>query len=395
MMGRLWRTSPSHGTRHTVAAVVFTCGIVVTALVGGVGAVDTTGTGTDHGGTLGQQGDVDPDDVLITVSVAADGDATWAIEYRTRLSSSDREAAFTSLRSDIEANRTAYTGRFRDRIERTVDAAATATGREMAVSNVTVSAERRPLPQSYGVVTYRFTWNDFAAVDGEQIAAGDAIDGLFLDDETSLIISWPETHELETASPTPSETRNGSVVWVGPRDFTSGAPRVTTTEAGGAMPTGALVLIAGVILLVGAVAVVRYRRGHRRDTGDGTTTTGTAVDAEGSEDDAGTADGTKAGETDDHPTDTDTGSVTEGDTGDGADDELLSNEERVLRLIEREGGRMKQAQVAAELDWTAAKTSQVVTGLRDDGRLDGFRLGRENVLSLPDAGDDDTADAQP
>lgn len=56
---------------------------------------------------------------------------------------------------------------------------------------------------------------------------------------------------------------------------------------------------------------------------------------------------------------------------------------------------MKQGQVAAELDWTAAKTSQVVTGLRDDGRLDGFRLGRENVLSLPDAGDDDTADAQP
>ncbi|TKX51764.1 hypothetical protein EXE42_17985, partial [Halorubrum sp. SP3] len=27
---------------------------------------------------------------------------------------------------------------------------------------------------------------------------------------------------------------------------------------------------------------------------------------------------------------------------------------------------------------------QVVTGLRDEGDLDGFRLGRENVLSLPD-----------
>jgi hypothetical protein len=45
---------------------------------------------------------------------------------------------------------------------------------------------------------------------------------------------------------------------------------------------------------------------------------------------------------------------------------------------------MKQKRVAEELDWTAAKTSQVVTGLRDEGDLDGFRLGRENVLSLPD-----------
>jgi hypothetical protein len=50
---------------------------------------------------------------------------------------------------------------------------------------------------------------------------------------------------------------------------------------------------------------------------------------------------------------------------------------------------MKQGQVAAELDWTAAKTSKVVTGLRDDGRLDGFRLGRENVLSLPEEEDDE------
>jgi hypothetical protein len=36
----------------------------------------------------------------------------------------------------------------------------------------------------------------------------------------------------------------------------------------------------------------------------------------------------------------------------------------------------------------------VVTGLRDEGDLDGFRLGRENVLSLPEydataEGDDD------
>ncbi|MFW6318010.1 MAG: helix-turn-helix transcriptional regulator, partial [Halorubrum sp.] len=82
--------------------------------------------------------------------------------------------------------------------------------------------------------------------------------------------------------------------------------------------------------------------------------------------------------------DGDAESARDSDAAPPVDSDLLSNEEQVLRLIESEGGRMKQKQVAEELDWTAAKTSQVVTGLRDEGDLDGFRLGRENVLSLPD-----------
>ena len=70
--------------------------------------------------------------------------------------------------------------------------------------------------------------------------------------------------------------------------------------------------------------------------------------------------------------------------GDTPPEDLLSNEERVLQLLQKNGGRMKQKQVAEQLDWTAAKTSQVVGGLRDDDEVDSFRLGRENVLTLPD-----------
>ena len=50
---------------------------------------------------------------------------------------------------------------------------------------------------------------------------------------------------------------------------------------------------------------------------------------------------------------------------------------------------MKQQAVAEELGWTDAKTSQVTKGLREEGDLDGFRLGRENVLSLPESDDTD------
>jgi uncharacterized membrane protein len=63
---------------------------------------------------------------------------------------------------------------------------------------------------------------------------------------------------------------------------------------------------------------------------------------------------------------------------------LLSNEEQVLQLLESNGGRLKQQQVAGELDWTDAKTSQVIGGLRDEDKVETFRIGRENVVTLPD-----------
>jgi len=72
------------------------------------------------------------------------------------------------------------------------------------------------------------------------------------------------------------------------------------------------------------------------------------------------------------------------DTNDGLPPELLSNEERVLALLDGNDGRMKQQQVAERLDWTAAKTSQVISGLREDDELVTFRIGRENVVTLPD-----------
>ncbi|WP_423751014.1 helix-turn-helix transcriptional regulator [Salinirarus marinus] len=90
-----------------------------------------------------------------------------------------------------------------------------------------------------------------------------------------------------------------------------------------------------------------------------------------------------------------TGERTDGEDGDGgtaagapsesdAGEDLLSNEERVLKFVEERGGRVKQQEIVQAFDWTEARTSQILRDLRDDGELEGFRLGRENVLKLPD-----------
>ena len=356
---------------RTTAVLVVACCLAVGVLAGASAEVG----GVDTGDVVFQEEAIDPDDVLITVEIDADGDAVWSIEYRTRLVTDDNETAFEAFRSDLEANPEAYTDRFRGRMETTVADADSATGREMSVSNVSVTAERREIPQEYGVVVYRFRWNGFADVEDGRITAGDAIGGLFLDEQSSLILSWPESHELAEASPDPTERRDGAVVWVGPTDFTAEEPRIAA-ERGSvvtAVPSW-LPLLVGALLLVGVLAA--YVRRGREATSDAD---GSAATPERAESAAATADDAESGDAE----------TANDEASPPADEELLSNEEQVLRLIEREGGRMKQKRVAEELDWTDAKTSQVTTGLRDEGELDGFRLGRENVLSLPDDDEDD------
>ena len=372
--------------------------LAVVALLGAVGlALGAGGAGAApfEGGFA--QMDVEPDDVSMEVDVRPDGDAQWTVEYRIRLATDEEEQAFEQLRADVENDTEAYTTRFRDRMVSTAATAESTTGRNMTVSNATVTAERRELPQAYGVLTYRFEWTNFAAVDGDRLRVGDAVDGLFLDDSSSLIISWPEGYRLGETTPEPSAVRERSVVWNGPVDFSAGQPRIAVAPAGplSGLPTaGIAALLAALVVAGGAVAYRRRGDDTVEDAGAVASAGGAgATESDATEGEAASAAGEAGadaaandGSASDNGDDAEAGTESAGASGEAppVDSDLLSNEEQVLRLIESRGGRMKQKQVAEELDWTAAKTSQVVTGLRDEGDLDGFRLGRENVLSLPD-----------
>lgn len=374
-----------------ILTVGFVCWLLVAASIG-VGTA-TAGTGatpngaavdrTQLDGTALEQTDIDPDDILLSVAVAANGTATWTIEYRTELTTDEDVQAFETIADEIAADPSEYESRFEDRMNTTADEAAASTAREMSITGMTVSADRRELPREYGVVTYEFQWQGFATNEGDSLVIGDAIEGMFLDEDTRLLVSWPESYALETASPNPTETRDQSVMWAGPTEFGSGQPQIVTAERGlvsAIGPLGGLAAAAVVLaLLAGGIRFYRRRRG---DDAEGTVSEPAAADSTG-----GAAAGGTAGQAGNK---TDTAKADDTDEADDAiDPELLSNEEQVIKLLEQNGGRMKQQAVAEELGWTDAKTSQVTKGLREEGDLDGFRLGRENVLSLPE---DDGAD---
>lgn len=301
---------------------------------------------------IGDDLEQDPDSVLLRVELHDDGTATWTVSYRIQLDSEEEIQAFDELLAEIEANPDNFTSRFSDRMEPTVESAATSTDRTMEMGEVTVHAERRFLEQEYGIVEYRFNWTNFAVGEDGELHAGDALGGMFLSEETALEFRWPEGYTVDEASPTPDSTGDQSVRWNGPHDFTADEPRVavTTDDSAGGMSPWLLAAI-GLAVIVGVGGAGYYVLGRGQTTAE---TSGAASPA-----------------------------------ADSGDDELLSNEERVLRLVEANDGRMKQQAIADELDWTDAKTSKVVRTLRDEGKLEGFRLGRENVLRLPEVAEEE------
>lgn len=340
--------------------------------------------------------EIDADDVVMDVTIRSDGTAYWTIEHRVRLDDDETEAAFEELQRDLEANETEYVERFADRINRTVATAESATDREMAVSNISVSATVRSLPREYGVLTYQFEWEGFAIVDGEEITAGDALEGLFLDSASKLVIGWSDDYTLMDVSPEPNVVRGTSVTWNGPTDFGTNEPYVRLSSAddahsdddeaemgdgsnGGQISAtplawvGALI-VSVVILVVGGFAFVRWK---------GRETT-TAASVEGDMDDASGNDSPQTAHDASSTGNPPTAELDEQSAQLVADTSLLSNEEQVLQVVEAHDGRVKQQTVVQTLGWTDAKTSQVVSDLREAGKLESFRLGRENVLKVPE-----------
>jgi hypothetical protein len=320
---------------------------------------------------------MESDLVIIEAAVAADGTATLEIQHAIELSDDNDTAAFEDLVADIDANETQYLDRFGARMNDTVAAAERATGREMAVSDLSVRTNTSSLGGEYGLVTYSATWTNFAVTEDGRLRIGDALAGLFIDGDTRFVLSWPPEYDVTAVNPEPTDQSGTQVAWEGPREFDADQPSVVvaaggttdgtaTTAAPGEEPTTATPassgppwLVLGLGLLVIVAGIAWYWRDELSETPPPATT--------GASDD----DGETASEPDDGPP-----------------PELLSNEERVAQYLDSVGGRAKQQEIVDALDWTEAKTSQVLSEMESAGTVEKFRIGRENVVKLPDAGDE-------
>ncbi len=358
---------------HLTAARVLVCCGMLFALIG-VGLLPATvAAGPAVDSTVATQNAVDEealeayDDVRIEIELADDGSAMVTVQYQYRLNETDSEAAWTDLESAIEDGPESYTEWSTARWEAEAAEAEEATGREMEISDVTVETETQSGVQELGFVVFEFEWSSFGMVELNRLEAGEALDGFVLEDDMQLVLSWPAEYERSGVEPSPDDTRETAVIWNGEdTDFVDSEPRLELIERndeplseGGDTVGVPMVWLAsgvGVGFVVAAVLLGWWVLGHR-----------------------GTPDSVA-----------DDAAVAPAEAEPGPPPELLSNEERVLRLIDDNGGRIKQQEVVAQLEWTEAKTSQVVSSLREDDQVEVFRIGRENVLTRPTADETDS-----
>lgn len=380
----------------------------------------TDAASLDAPGELVTLQEIDADRTRLDVRVDTEGDATLGLELWTRLGDDDERAAFDSLAEDVAADPETYADEFEERIASTAADASAATGREMTVSNASVETSTQAVPTEYGVLAYEVEWTGFAAASGDELHVGDAIDGYVLEDDARLTIHWPDAYEASSVEPDPDDRADGRATWNGEEtDFVTGEPRlVLETDDDRSLPVPGALALGGLVLvaLVGAGAW-RYRRGGTGLPGMGRggvsrgEPAGSGADAGAG---AGPPYGADAATGPDPPVSGATaGADASGDAaaevdpagdaaaGGTADDgeastasqvagppaDLRSNEELVLAVLDDHGGRVRQQQVVADLDWTEAKTSKVVTSMREAGTIEVFRIGRENVLAHPDETD--------
>ncbi|QSX00919.1 DUF7343 domain-containing protein [Haloterrigena alkaliphila] len=345
------------------------CVLAVLSLgpVGAVGAVSADGAMLQEDPAGEQLSDAD--EIHIDVYVQENGSARFVVDYRFENVSGGE---WESLREDVESNPGTYAASEERRWNEELAEGNNQTEREMTIENVSVATDTSSAPRELGHVRVTFDWTKFAYVQLNQIQVENSLLGFTFPSDTSLQINAPEGYEIDEATPEPEGGDEQSVYWLSDGDpFSSDPPMVLMIEEsnesassspesdvesdGGSSPLW-LVVPAAVVLLASAGAVGWWLR---RVHGDDATTDAPAGDAVA------------------------TGPTPATDSS-APPRELLSNEERVLRLLEDRGGRIKQQEVVSELDWTEAKTSQVVSGLREDGEIDVFRIGRENVLALPE-----------
>jgi len=391
-------------TRRLVVGVA-----MLVLLVGAVGlAGGTEGAGQEFE-PLVQNGE-EFDRTVFEVTVFADGDARWTLEQQRQIPLDDQDAidSFEAFAEEFTTNETEAYRNFQIRAQRLTAQGSNVTDREMVATDFRRDAYYEDRLQR-GVVEMSFRWENFAPADGEEVIVADVLAGFAIFEEQQLAIVTGGSLTVRSVTPEPDQrsvdgqNRTTTVRWRGPEDFenslevivgpptsddppganssdpgsddgpqsdSSGDSTGNTADTGdsGGSQSGMMmpVLVAFLLMLSVGGGAVWY----------------TLSRASSENEPAGTA----TAETTESPS-------VEGESAAVSEQELLSDEDLVLELLEENGGRMRQVSIVEETDWSKSKVSMLLSDMEDEGDISKLRVGRENIISL--AGEEPEAAGSP
>lgn len=347
------------------------------------------------------------DDVEFIILVNSDGDALWTFRYEKTLETKQEHEQFKEFANSFNSSDTELYTNFRENAVKLTSTANNQTKRKMTASNFSkrafVDHPGMTDDTKRGVVEMSFRWSAFAYGSGNTTVMGDVFKGgLYLGNNQKLVIKPADGMSFKSAQPVKGRSIAGStlaesdsVSWSGEREFNDQRPMVTfssppqsssttnapssTTDNASAPPgnggeksgsnSPTMLFVAAVVLLIGLAAVFVWRQGSLGSLSSGRSTPGGG---------GGGSSGSAATES---PTSPAEPAV--------SDEELLTDEARVKKLLRENGGRMKQVNIVDETGWSKSKVSMLLSEMEEDGEISKLRVGRENIISLdghePDA----------
>ncbi|MCW4030647.1 MAG: helix-turn-helix domain-containing protein [Candidatus Bathyarchaeota archaeon] len=263
------------------------------------------------------------------IQIQPDGSALWTITQ------------FTAANTATDT----WSG-FQNKIYPLIDAAATATSRQMSIPewsiqiNTTISAESK-------TTEYSFKWQNCCKADGGTLTFGDvfAVDNFFgrLYGDAALELTYPMGFEVESVSQAPYLRQDDAHLlrWSRTQDLANNPVQVVFSPAdadGNSWDLTVLVLLVG-----GLAAAISLSLGglffFRRRTASKSV-------------------------------------VVEQPRA------IESEEDKVLNLLKTRSGSMRQSEITETTRFSKAKTSQLLSGLERSGYITRYKKGRDKIVTL-------------
>lgn len=354
------------------------------AMVGSVGGDQSSLAASEPAPTTRSLEQFEPQDFDSTafeITVHENGSATWTFRHERRLADEEEEENFAAFAEEFESEETGLYERFTDQSEALADTGSQATDREMETTAYNRSATTEYRPDAVGVIEMSFVWNGFADVQEDRIVVGDVFQNLYLGADQSLVIE-PEGDLVITAAEPEGEYTGttmenaSSMTWTGEREFLEGNPRVVLRDAdavGSGDTAGTAdgsegfllswpALLGTTAVVIGAVIAVAWYRSR--------------------DDEPPSSEATESAEPIGPQPEPEAATTEESASESLTENELLTDEDRVIRLVRDNGGRMKQVNIVEETGWSKSKVSMLLSEMEREGSISKLRVGRENIISL-------------
>jgi hypothetical protein len=362
--------------------------LAVLLLVAALAAVPVGGGSAPAPETLASQGDFDSTEFRITVY--ENGSARWTFLFKRTLSNDTERQNFEAYAENFNANETDLYRDFQSRAQSLVTEGEDVTGRDMTATDFSKRAYTEGLNDNRGIVRMSFRWTGFGATEGERVVVGDVFEGgLYVGPDQTLVVTHGDGLVITDFKPSPDDQSDDTLTYRGEREFSDNRPQVTFGPPGAATATqgtpsdsatgggvgpgdnggglGVLPIVALLVLLaLGVGAAYAFRTGMLGgggdDGGDATSTAGAGDGGDG----GGVAGAAGAASTEPAI----------------SDEELLSDDDRVMKMLEERGGRMKQVKIVEETGWSKSKVSMLLSDMEEEGQISKLRVGRENIVSI-------------